>query len=271
MRGDQVPTSGQKECGEPLESEGRDSALPWSLTAAAALAVSFWVRGLVAVGLPRDAFVAAGVAVSVSLIVVVAWGSLRRATVTHRLDIRQFRTRGGRRRFAVWFLGGLAVGLLYGCAVALAGGFAGGQVAELADGIAFGFGGGTVFGVSLGFAFGLSTRPDAISRPGQLVSEGVANSAARLGVGLTAGLALGLGGGLAQGLVFGPLLALVAISTSPWPRYGLACILLAVRRDSPCQMAKFLDWACESGLMRVAGPAVQFRHREFQAWLGRPA
>ncbi len=29
----------------------------------------------------------------------------------------------------------------------------------------------------------------------------------------------------------------------------------------------FLDWAYETGLMRLSGIAVQFRHREFQTWL----
>ena len=65
----------------------------------------------------------------------------------------------------------------------------------------------------------------------------------------------------------GLLLGLLAISTSPWPRYGLACLVLAVRRDARLRLARFLDWAYAAGLMRVSGTAVQFRHRELQAWL----
>lgn len=236
-------------------------------TAAAATAVYFWVRDLVSVGLPRDAYVAVGVAASVALVVLVAMGSLRRETVPHRLDVRQLLTRAGRRRFGAWFALGVATGLIYGCVVGLAGGYAGGQIAEVATGLAFGLVGGVVFGTSLGFAFGLSARPDAIYTPGQLVSEGVAHSAARLSVGLAVGLTLGLAGGLAHGLVFGVLLGLVAVSTTPWPRFGLACLILARRGDSPFRLARFLDWTYEAGLMRLAGSAVQFRHRDFQAWL----
>jgi hypothetical protein len=97
--------------------------------------------------------------------------------------------------------------------------------------------------------------------------QGTAHSVALLGVGLTVGIAYGVAEGPRQGLAFGLLLGLLAISTSPWPRYGLACLVLAVRRDAPLRLARFLDWAYAAGLMRLSGTAVQFRHRELQAWL----
>ncbi|NNN37072.1 NACHT domain-containing protein [Streptomyces sp. S3(2020)] len=50
-------------------------------------------------------------------------------------------------------------------------------------------------------------------------------------------------------------------------RYLLA--LLLSRGRVPFRFAGFLRWAHEVGLLRVSGPAYQFRHREFQEWLVR--
>ncbi|MGH3624621.1 MAG: hypothetical protein ACRDQ5_23015, partial [Sciscionella sp.] len=66
-----------------------------------------------------------------------------------------------------------------------------------------------------------------------------------------------------------------------WPAAGLytpRCLhcalatfffLLARCGELPLRTAQFLDWAHSAGLMRMAGIAVQFRHREFQEWLTR--
>ncbi|SFY47704.1 NACHT domain-containing protein [Streptomyces sp. F-1] len=43
--------------------------------------------------------------------------------------------------------------------------------------------------------------------------------------------------------------------------------VLASRRLLPLRLGSFLDWATGLGLLRLAGPAYQFRHRELQAWL----
>ncbi|MFE0458822.1 NACHT domain-containing protein [Kitasatospora sp. NPDC058965] len=43
--------------------------------------------------------------------------------------------------------------------------------------------------------------------------------------------------------------------------------LLASRRRLPLRLGPFLDWATGLGLLRLAGPAYQFRHRELQTWL----
>jgi hypothetical protein len=43
--------------------------------------------------------------------------------------------------------------------------------------------------------------------------------------------------------------------------------LLCSRSRLPFRLVVFLDWACEAGLLRYAGPAYQFRHRELQQWL----
>ncbi|MER7182871.1 NACHT domain-containing protein [Streptomyces hyaluromycini] len=50
-------------------------------------------------------------------------------------------------------------------------------------------------------------------------------------------------------------------------RYLLA--LLFARGRVPFRFARFLRWAHGAGLLRVSGPAYQFRHREFQEWLVR--
>ncbi|MGB6163450.1 MAG: hypothetical protein WBF75_12950 [Pseudonocardiaceae bacterium] len=95
-------------------------------------------------------------------------------------------------------------------------------------------------------------------------------------------LVIGLAGGLAVGLAVVPnsgsgvglpfavvslVVGLIFAANSPWLRYMFATMLLAQRGDLPRRPAVFLDWAYQAGLMRLSGIAVQFRHREFQAWL----
>jgi hypothetical protein len=90
----------------------------------------------------------------------------------------------------------------------------------------------------VGLVVGLEVRPAAIDLPHRLVSQGLAHTASRLALGLAAGLAGGLGGGIAGGLgggiagglVFGLVIGLAFVSNSPWPRYAVACLLLARRR-----------------------------------------
>ncbi|MER8182542.1 NACHT domain-containing protein [Kitasatospora sp. NPDC094015] len=43
--------------------------------------------------------------------------------------------------------------------------------------------------------------------------------------------------------------------------------LLFGRGVLPVRLGAFLDWATRAGLLRLAGPTYQFRHREFQDWL----
>ncbi|MER5398118.1 hypothetical protein [Streptomyces sp. NPDC002599] len=50
-------------------------------------------------------------------------------------------------------------------------------------------------------------------------------------------------------------------------RYLLALLLAA--GHLPFRLALFLRWAHGTGLLRMSGPAYQFRHREFQEWLIR--
>jgi hypothetical protein len=50
-----------------------------------------------------------------------------------------------------------------------------------------------------------------------------------------------------------------------WRRY--LALLLATRGRLPWRLSRFLDWATRAGLMRMAGTAYQFRHRELQEYL----
>jgi hypothetical protein len=112
------------------------------------------MRHLVSVGLPRDAFIALGVILSVCLVVMIAVNTMRRKTSLHRLDVRQLTAPPGRRALASWLAGGFLVGLVYGIAVGVAGGFAGGTVVGLSTGLTFGLVGGLIFGLALGVSFG---------------------------------------------------------------------------------------------------------------------
>jgi hypothetical protein len=245
------------------------------LTSLAAIPLySFWLRHLVLVGLPRDAFIGLGIVLSVSLVAVIAVGSLRRRTTLHRLDVRQLRTPAGRRSLLVWAICGFAVGLAAGAAVGLSGGFANVNAAQphiegLRAGLLFGLLEGAILATILGLSAGLRARPDTINKPRQLVRQGLAYTAVQCSVGLAVAVPLTLVTEPRKALVFGLLCSLAAISTSPWPRYGAACAVLAGRQRTPLRLARFLDWAYDAGLLRLSGAAVQFRHREFQLWLTR--
>jgi hypothetical protein len=90
------------------------------------------------------------------------------------------------------------------------------------------------------------------------------------GVGLAAaisGFSLRNVAGLAIELIIGLVASIVNV------RYLV--FLLLTRRWSghwlPFRMGQFLEWCCEVGLMRRAGVAYQFRHRELQDYLARTA
>ncbi|MEU1791976.1 hypothetical protein ABZ553_40110 [Streptomyces sparsogenes] len=108
-------------------------------------------------------------------------------------------------------------------------------------------------------------------------------------INLTSGLVVGLGAGLVfvlgatevaagnaptmVGIVYGIMLAPAAgIVGSAGMRY--IALLLCTRfgpRALPWRLGRFLKWATNAGLLRGAGIAHQFRHRELQDWLADPA
>lgn len=56
-----------------------------------------------------------------------------------------------------------------------------------------------------------------------------------------------------------------------WIRYLIGCALARRQGLLPRHVGRFLDWAYRANLLRMSGTAVQFRHRERQAWLTAPA
>jgi hypothetical protein len=121
----------------------------------------------------------------------------------------------------------------------LARGLPSGLMAGLVGGLAFGLG----FG--LGGSFSLAVQPTTVMR--QSITYGLAGG---LAVGLTAGLTIGLRFGL-----------------EVWIRYLIGCWIAHQQGKLPRRVGRFLDWAYRANLLRMAGTAAQFRHRELQDWL----
>ncbi|NRQ34865.1 NACHT domain-containing protein [Nonomuraea sp. NN258] len=71
----------------------------------------------------------------------------------------------------------------------------------------------------------------------------------------------------------GPMIAIVAGSIISFVAVRYLAFLLCTRRWSgnplPWRMGRFLRWCSQAGLIRVAGTAYQFRHRELQDYLAR--
>jgi hypothetical protein len=195
----------------------------------------------------------------------------QRTPVPSRLDLGQLRTRRGRRRFLLGTAVGLAGGAASGLVLGLAVGAAGGLSVGIKFGLLYGMAGGTSVGAAFGLAFGLDQTSSEAVHPGRVVREdlvyglaygamvGVASGiAGGISIGPGYGLAVGLGIGVAYGLLLGPVVAV---------RYAIAVAFAAARGRLPARLAPFLDWAVKAGLLRVAGIAYQFRHRDLQAWL----
>ncbi|MFG1663782.1 NACHT domain-containing protein [Streptomyces sp. Y7] len=109
--------------------------------------------------------------------------------------------------------------------------------------------------------------PDRVTTPrktltNDLIAGTLTSLAFSLIAGVTAGLTMGLWFGLGLALA---ALAGVVIVADAWMRYVV--LLLCTRRRLPWQLAAFMDWAYDAGLLRISGTAYQFRHRELQDWL----
>ena len=192
----------------------------------------------------------------------------------NRLDLR-LASPAKRRKLAGGLAFGLAFGLAAGLALGLAFGLAGALVSGLAGGLAlglaFGLAGGLVSGLMLGLQgnFSLAEKPTSVMR--QNLAFGLAfGLAGGLAVGLVLGRAVGLAFGLAAGLAFG-LAAGLAFGLAVWIRYLIGCSLARRQGLLPRHVGRFFDWAYRASLLRMSGTAIQFRHRELQAWLIAPA
>ncbi len=115
------------------------------------------------------------------------------------------------------------------------------------------------FGLVIGLAYGLSdglTLAFVFSNKGMIAYEFPDVAAHMIPYAITNGLAIGLLLGLAFGLVFGAAAA---------RRYLV--FLLCMRSTLPFRLNLFLAHAHHCQLLRYAGNAYQFRHRELQQWL----
>ncbi|MGW7102884.1 NACHT domain-containing protein [Streptomyces sp. NPDC054838] len=169
--------------------------------------------------------------------------------------------------------------------------FMGGSMGLIRSWLAFGLGFGLTVGLALGLLTAITHGSAVSSKPREMVRGdlvcGIAGGlACGLAGGLTFGLAFGTAGGLTFGLAFGTAGGLTGCLTgglagddSSLSRSGLQVggtagrrylvFLLCSKGKLPWRLGAFLDWAYAAGLLRLAGAAYQFRHRELQQWLER--
>jgi hypothetical protein len=138
-------------------------------------------------------------------------------------------------------------------------------------------------GIPIGLTIGLGTNAEdrlALGQDARRVIHddlvaGLVFSVAWAGVlGLATGLAIALSMGRAHVLVFG-LVGLAAgvvfgmsgLVSAVCGRYAIASLLFGVNGIFSRRPARFLEWARNSGLLRVTGIAYQFRHDTYQQWL----
>ncbi|WP_329521845.1 NACHT domain-containing protein [Spirillospora sp. NBC_01491] len=160
-----------------------------------------------------------------------------------------------------WLIGGLTGGLVFGLGSGLVGGLTYGLKFGLADGLKFGLAGGLTFGLAGGLTGALT-----VGLTGGLTGALTYGLAGDLGYRLTVGLTVGLTSVLwvwaASGFTVRPA-GLAAV------RYLVT--LVCMKRRLPLRLGRFLDWCyTDAGLVRTAGIAYQFRHRELQNHLAAP-
>jgi hypothetical protein len=118
---------------------------------------------------------------------------------------------------------------------------------------------GIVFGTVLGIVLGIMSG----NGNGIGIGNGIVN-------GIEKGNESNLGAAIVAGIFFGFFLAFTfGLLRAPAAMRYFA-FLLCVRvgpRALPWRLGRFLHWATEAGLLRTAGIAYQFRHRELQDWL----
>lgn len=222
---------------------------------------------------PYPAFFAPGIVVVAASSGIIA--ALNTSPVPHRLHWGRLTTSHGRIDLAL----GLTTGLIAGVGLSL-----------FSDTL-LGIGLGLACGLIGGLVVGAIGEPVSAAGPRQILRNDLA-------YGLMSGAAWGLATATLAGLVLGPqtgfafgtvgfvsgLVGLTAGITArlvdgilPRIPTGIAAGFPATRRylvflfcsknRLPIRLITFLDWACDSGLLRRAGPAYQFRHREIQRWL----
>lgn len=59
----------------------------------------------------------------------------------------------------------------------------------------------------------------------------------------------------------------MSIGSRAWLRYLLAVTVEAASGNLPWRLTRFLTWSYGAGLLRISGPAYQYRHDTFRVWL----
>ncbi|MCF1597749.1 NACHT domain-containing protein [Streptomyces muensis] len=103
--------------------------------------------------------------------------------------------------------------------------------------------------------------------PTMVFSELMGAAAMSTGKSAATTLVMTTAGGVAGGLMLTPMLA----PTGLWYLSLLLRTRSWTRRPLPWRLGRFLRWCYHAGLVRVAGTAYQFRHRELQDHLARQA
>ncbi|GAA2432159.1 NACHT domain-containing protein [Streptomyces macrosporus] len=189
-----------------------------------------------------------------AILVFAAWATIW--PEPHRADLQRIRTPAGRRRVA----GGLALGLAVGLALNLALGLALGLT--LALGLALGLASGLVAG--LGAGLGVSGTLGSVNPRDAVKNDFTFNLTVGLAFGFVGGIALGNAIGVAIGIVLGLVVGLASGLASMRYVALLVCTRRWGRHRLPWRLGRFLHWCYGAGLLRIAGTAYQFRHRELQ-------
>lgn len=217
------------------------------------------------------------------------WRASRAKVVLRRMELPTFATSAGRSRIAVvvmWMILSIEGALgLFPWRSSGSSFFGGGNYALFAVGTPLAL---------TGLAIGLGRRPSTVTRIKQVVNQGlfadlvvVVVPAFSFGMGIlilefpaSTSLVLDQPSGLLWffhyawppfliGLAFGLIFGVTFRASSPWPRYVVATVMLAVSHRLPWRPAHFLDWAYHAGLLRLSGLSVQFRHQDVLDFLAQ--
>jgi len=219
------------------------------------------------------------VLVNDSMLILVTWLTAGRWTgifvtiIAAALFGAQFYVRGSQDSFSSEFLSGLS------------GGFSGGIIATLVTGMSVGpamgaaifltMTSGTIgqslqhrsFSLLSGHSINGMTPPASLALERQTVL--VQSCGIALGSGLIVGLAVGgttsPSGGVIAAIAVGAVAGLFCSPVEPrWPSYVAARLWLALNRELPWFLMKFLTDAHRRGVLRQVGAMYQFRHKELQ-------
>ncbi|MGW1563775.1 hypothetical protein ACWCQ1_46025 [Streptomyces sp. NPDC002144] len=193
----------------------------------------------------------------------------------HRIEVRRLSPRTGGLRLLAGLgagcLSSLLIGLVFGAL-----GFLGGLTFELGGGLKGGFSAGLVFGLSGGIWVGVATgltswllapQSKPVTDPRALVrGDCITALVFGLAFGILTGLLVGFAVGPTAGLVVGTVVVPVIGFENEWGQVSIRyfAFLLCTRGKLPWRLGRFLDSCYRLDILRVAGAAWEFRHRELQ-------